>query len=845
MPDSADPMENRADPEMSHEPGNMISRLLRRRRVAGVALPKIRRRLAQVRRASGRIRKNRLVLPGRARRERIRDFSAALRETHVKGPRVYGRAIGKRRQAPWEQLDLSLPNGAPAESSRPNLLRAGLSSAGPFAGGQVIPPFSPPDEAGEPSFIERRQARLGAQAPKKPAPARKRLDPSSRLFSRVEEIKPSDARPAARGEEAPKAAEPPAAPKKPASSAGKPSTVQREMARGVTPLPQSPPQAPGAEPPPRVEGRQMVLPDAPREELQMELKRPAPQKPAVQPGVEDQRAPAPVDPAQKDRPQAAPTSRPEVKAAPHRQPERPKEAAPRPSPPSQEPAVEKAPERSQLAEPESRKAPVTSAPPATLQREPVEGGDLPAQRPPAEQEPARTAEAYQPLEQPLVQRQPLARQEERAAPETPGPPVQPARGPGPGEPIQPARGTGPGEPIRPAASKPAGRPAEKPLAPARAEKPATFRPVLFRLKRKPGRAAQPGIRTAPRPVAGKPVAAPRRIFARAEVNLIHRQVRRAPSGSSSRQAWPVVESLQTRPPGVRQPRPLRLSLRPLTASAAKPVRSTAPSRRQSRSVTNEKPAGVRAAVEAKHLPVLLSQRVPLPRPAAKTPRQGSRRAALPAQRIDPVLRERAPRPDSTPPFSLSIAPGGGHPWGEKMLVTHPGRQLIQRQLRRQAPSPVEGHPARETWQDPSAPSSPRQRAILPETILPAAPASLLAPRQETPAQAPEPRMRRAAEGLKTVVKPARRAEKTNRPAAELPVVQHKKASLPEQPVQPEVAVPGPVVQRRGSGPAVTESAQPDADSDEKPDLRKLARDVYPIIKRMIAVEKERSSGRSY
>lgn len=180
-----------------------------------------------------------------------------------------------------------------------------------------------------------------------------------------------------------------------------------------------------------------------------------------------------------------------------------------------------------------------------------------------------------------------------------------------------------------------------------------------------------------------------------------------------------------------------------------------------------------------------------------------------------------------------------------MLVTHPGRQRIQRQLWRQAPSPVEGHPARETWQSPSAPSFPRQRAILPETILPAAPASLLAPGQETPTQAPEPKMRRAAESLRTVVKPARRAEKIKSPAAELPVVQHKKAVLPEQPVQPEVAVPGPVVQRQGSGSAATGSAQPDADSNEQPDLRKLARDVYPIIKRMIAVEKERSSGRSY
>ena len=83
------------------------------------------------------------------------------------------------------------------------------------------------------------------------------------------------------------------------------------------------------------------------------------------------------------------------------------------------------------------------------------------------------------------------------------------------------------------------------------------------------------------------------------------------------------------------------------------------------------------------------------------------------------------------------------------------------------------------------------------------------------------------------------------PAAELPVVRPKKVSPVEQMVQREMAVPGPVVQRAISAPQAIEAAQISENADGKLDLGKLAKDVYPIIKRMIAVEKERSSGRLY
>jgi hypothetical protein len=77
---------------------------------------------------------------------------------------------------------------------------------------------------------------------------------------------------------------------------------------------------------------------------------------------------------------------------------------------------------------------------------------------------------------------------------------------------------------------------------------------------------------------------------------------------------------------------------------------------------------------------------------------------------------------------------------------------------------------------------------------------------------------------------------------ELPVVQMKKTISSEPTFHPELAVQGPVVQRIIE--PELESIQPVDDPNVvKLDLSKLARDVYPIIKRWMAVEKERTSGR--
>jgi hypothetical protein len=53
----------------------------------------------------------------------------------------------------------------------------------------------------------------------------------------------------------------------------------------------------------------------------------------------------------------------------------------------------------------------------------------------------------------------------------------------------------------------------------------------------------------------------------------------------------------------------------------------------------------------------------------------------------------------------------------------------------------------------------------------------------------------------------------------------------------------PVVQRAEANQPVVDSETPVNEVDEELDLDKIARDVYPIIKRLLAIERERYKGR--
>lgn len=189
MSDFVDPGLNQPNEENSPSTG-VSKRLLSRKYTTGVVLPKIRSRISRITKNSDLIRKNRLVLPGHTRREQYKSFGTKLLQKQSQVIRAGKLSINKITGL-WDRLDLSLPNGAPQDSTRTNVFRPGLGDPGIPSGGQVIPPFSPPEINNEPSFIERRQERLKNQETKKVKPTPTKPERPTRLYSRVEEILPS------------------------------------------------------------------------------------------------------------------------------------------------------------------------------------------------------------------------------------------------------------------------------------------------------------------------------------------------------------------------------------------------------------------------------------------------------------------------------------------------------------------------------------------------------------------------------------------------------------------------------------------------------------------------------
>jgi len=606
-------------------------------------------------------------------------------------------------------------------------------------------------------------------------------------------------------------------------------------------------------------------PETPLEETHSDLKTLAPRKQPAKPAAETHQgapvkpgrveAPPAPRPAAKDtppspepslevRPQTGPRPSPEVKAPsqPRSLPGSPRQAAPRPAPPLPGKDVTKPAERIGEDTPQpSPPAPGTSEaslPSVVVQRQPERGS--------VSREAGETDDSRQPLAQPLAPRRtpPSPQTVEGAAPEKPEPPAPSAEQPRPVEirsapPIQPSSPE-PEPPIPPVTARPAALPIEKPFTEPELEKPLVFRPVLARMRSRPGPQAQPRLQTGPTKVARAAAIRtrtfPERITARGTANLVHRQMRPAaqtlparepvpeqPLAAFPAQQLPDLPVAQVQPRG-EKPRPaplppvfarppLRLSLRSLTAprrvsgqTAARVLPSTArPVRKESR-------------------PLLLTQRGPV---ANTNTRIGSKPYLPSARLVEPV----AGKPDlrsgaaqtSAPAFLPSILPSGDpHPWGEKILVTRSGRQWIQRQLQQGASSGVVSSKPDERQQPPAAPSPEsmvaRHTLTPARRVDPAASSRKANPKEKKPAGKTTSK---AASGARPVG-----AEPVRLPVEDLPVVQPKKMAPVEQ--TPQV-----------------ESAPASVDPEGNLDLAKLARDVYPIIKRMIAVEKERTSGRLY
>jgi hypothetical protein len=370
-----------------------------------------------------------------------------------------------------------------------------------------------------------------------------------------------------------------------------------------------------------------------------------------------------------------------------------------------------------------------------------------------------------------------------------------------------------------------------------------------------GGSASQVVRSAVQPVVSEP-SHPIRLTARPRSMPADRADEANKAGGEDR---PVVRAV-TQPQGLKLPqtrrqdnalrwvprlqapvRPaLRVSVRPLTAAQAAPVRRASPRKRTARGPLGKKPAGTQTAVKMVQ-PLLLSQRNQ-PRMTAADKAPGASRAdVVPAQPSRSTSEERHSQPVALPTSFSTVA---GHTPARNVLVTHTGIRVIQRQLRRPF-LPGKFHPTGDLQIKPDG-SAPQQPAALrPEPAhtrsqTPAIPSQRPASVKRT---ASEPRMEQPA----VVKQPAKSESARTNPAelpAELPVVLPRPATAVEQVVQREVAVPGPVAERPASEPEI-QTAQADEHSDENLDLGKLARDVFPIIKRMIAVEKERSSGRLY
>lgn len=176
----------------------ILSRLLKRKSTSGIVIPKIRSKIAKIKKNSQKLQNQHLNLPGNARRERIKTFGEELRSSKKAKTKTTIGEVKKTSQSSWENMEMMLPNGASVESSRPNISQTSMDvPAGLPTGGQVISPFNPPPTSeGEPSFVARRRARLNAQEEKKIKPQTKKPDPNVRPRSRVEEIIPASRQPA-------------------------------------------------------------------------------------------------------------------------------------------------------------------------------------------------------------------------------------------------------------------------------------------------------------------------------------------------------------------------------------------------------------------------------------------------------------------------------------------------------------------------------------------------------------------------------------------------------------------------------------------------------------------------
>jgi hypothetical protein len=209
--------------------------------------------------------------------------------------------------------------------------------------------------------------------------------------------------------------------------------------------------------------------------------------------------------------------------------------------------------------------------------------------------------------------------------------------------------------------------------------------------------------------------------------------------------------------------------------------------------------------------------------------------AILSNEINNLIEKEKPRKTFTPSKTSTIF---NAPIGEKILLTTTGRKTIQSRLHK--PSSV----------DPIKTSKSNEPTVIPvfnkESISKNSNISEQTVRKTNGIN--EKRLNKDPENAYSArSQKQKKVPMITQPIGEieLPVVRTKKVDPNEQFVKPDFAVAGPVVQRALSSASEVDNVLSIPNQVEKPNLEDLAKEVYPIIKRWIAVEKERTSGRLY
>ncbi len=187
MPEALEPA------RASLEPTPAFKGVIKRSRKPGVAQSGIFSHLARVKKLA-KIATLQRITPVFQTRKNIEHFVADFRERQPAAKTVLAKKADKPKKTDWQKMEMVLPTGKTVSEGQVIPSAGSLSAGSPFSPsnvmstGQVIPPFEAP--ALEESAFTRRMKQLSeGKSSEKPQP-KKRITPQSRLYSKVVEMNP-------------------------------------------------------------------------------------------------------------------------------------------------------------------------------------------------------------------------------------------------------------------------------------------------------------------------------------------------------------------------------------------------------------------------------------------------------------------------------------------------------------------------------------------------------------------------------------------------------------------------------------------------------------------------------